>query len=200
MLSCLLMRSKEVGNAQSVQQTTDIFFNSPPTLLGEKKCQGVPTQKFVDKYTKHVCLFIQNISHAWFLIAVLEEDKYVVKHLNEAPLMHFPGVLSRTRVTEPQFLSLALRSCQGRGVAQGFGAGGENTYPGSYLGVWEHHVPESFASVASCHFSGVGPPSDEAVVMLHALRGQNLLFPLPPGSPGPRGGFLQSLRRLISVA
>ena len=47
---------------------------------------------------------------------------------------------------------------------------------------------ESFASVASRHFSGVGPPSDEAVVMLHALRCQKLLFPLPPGSPGPNGG------------
>ena len=43
-------------------------------------------------------------------------------------------------------------------------------------------------SVASRHFSGVGPPLDEAVVMLHALRRQNLLFPLPPGSPGPNGG------------
>ena len=54
--------------------------------------------------------------------------------------------------------------------------------------IWEGYVPESFASVASRHFSGVGPPSDEAVVMLHALRSQNLLFPLPPGSPGPNGG------------
>ena len=25
--------------------------------------------------------------------------------------------------------------------------------------------------------------------MLHALRSQNLLFPLAPGSPGPSGGF-----------
>ena len=54
--------------------------------------------------------------------------------------------------------------------------------------IWERYVPESFASVASRHFSGVGLPSDEAVVMLHALRSQNLLFPLPPGSPGPNGG------------
>ena len=54
--------------------------------------------------------------------------------------------------------------------------------------IWEHYVPESFASVASRHFSEVGPPSDEAVVMLHALRSQNLLFPRPPGSPGPNGG------------
>ena len=53
--------------------------------------------------------------------------------------------------------------------------------------ICERYVPESFASVASRHFSGVGPPSDEAVVMLHALRSQNLLFPLPPGSPGPNG-------------
>ena len=54
--------------------------------------------------------------------------------------------------------------------------------------IWERYVPESFASVASRHFSGVGAPADEAVVMLHALRCQNLLFPLPPGSPGPNGG------------
>ena len=56
--------------------------------------------------------------------------------------------------------------------------------------IWERYVPESFASVASRHFSGVGPPSDEAVVMLHALHSQNLLFPLPSGSPGPNGGVL----------
>ena len=64
----------------------------------------------MDKYTKHVRLFIRNISHAWFPIAVLEEDKYVVKRLDEAPCMHFPGVLSRTRVTEQQFLSLVPHS------------------------------------------------------------------------------------------
>ena len=90
MLSRLLIRSKEVGNAQSVQQTTDIVLTLPPTLLGEKKCQGVLAQKSVDKSTKHVRLFIQNISHALFPIAVLEEDKYVVKRLDEAPRMHFP--------------------------------------------------------------------------------------------------------------
>ena len=103
MLSRVLMRSKEVGNAQSVQQTTDIFFNSTPTLPGEKKCQGVLMQKCVDKYTKHVRLFIKNISHAWFPIVVLEEDKYVVKRLDEAPHMQFPGVLSRTSVTDRFF-------------------------------------------------------------------------------------------------
>ena len=54
--------------------------------------------------------------------------------------------------------------------------------------IWERYVPDSFASVASLHFSGIGPPLDEAVVMLHALRGQNLLFPLLPGSPGPKSG------------
>ena len=106
MLSRLLMRSKEVGNAQSVQQTTDILLTLPPTLRGEKKCQGVLTQRSADKCTKHMRLFIQNISHAWFPIAVLEEDKYVVKRVDEAPRMHFPGVLSRTRVTEQQNLSL----------------------------------------------------------------------------------------------
>ena len=110
MLSRLLMRSREVGNAQSVQQTTDIFLTLPPTLPGEKKCQGVLTQKSVDKYAKHVRLFIQNISHSWFPFAVLEEDKYVVKRFDEAPRMHFPGVLSRTRITEQQFLSVVRHS------------------------------------------------------------------------------------------
>ena len=65
------------------------FLTLPPTLPGEKKCQGVLTQKFVDKYTKHVRLFIQNMSHPWFPIAVLEEDKYVVKRLDEAPACNF---------------------------------------------------------------------------------------------------------------
>ena len=64
----------------------------------------------MDKYTKHVRLFIQNISHSWFPIAVLEEDKYVVKRLDEAPRMQFPGVLSRTRVIEEQFLSFVRHS------------------------------------------------------------------------------------------
>ena len=54
--------------------------------------------------------------------------------------------------------------------------------------IWNRYVPESFASVASPRFSGIGPASDEAVVMLHALRSQNVLFPLPPGSPGPNEG------------
>ena len=110
MLSRLLMRSREVGNAQSVQQTTDFFLTLPPTLPGEEKCQGVLTQKSVDKYTKHVRSFIQNISHPWFPIAVSEEDKYVVKRLDEAPRIQLPGVLSRTRVTERQFLSLVRHS------------------------------------------------------------------------------------------
>ena len=62
MLSRLLMRSREVGNAPSVQPTTDIFLTPPPpTPPGGKKCQGVLTQKSVHKYTKHVRLFIQNI-------------------------------------------------------------------------------------------------------------------------------------------
>ena len=50
-------------------------------------------------------LFIQTISHAWFPIAVLEEDKYVVKRLDQAPRMQSPGVLWRTSATKQQFLS-----------------------------------------------------------------------------------------------
>ena len=64
----------------------------------------------MDKYTKHVRFFIENISHPWFPIAVVEEDNYVLKRLDEAPRMQFPGVLSRTRVTEQQFLSLVRHS------------------------------------------------------------------------------------------
>ena len=66
--------------------------------------------------------------------------------------------------------------------------------------IWERYVPESFASVPSRHCSRVRHPSDEAVVMLHALRSQNLLFPLPPGSPGSNRGVLPSQKSLISVA
>ena len=88
-----------------------IFFSlSPPHFQERKKCQGVLTQKFVDKYTTHVPLFTQDIFHAWFPIAVLEDDKYVVKRLDGAPRMHFPEVLSRTKVTEQQFLSLVRHS------------------------------------------------------------------------------------------
>ena len=54
--------------------------------------------------------------------------------------------------------------------------------------VWDSCVPDSFADLAGRQFSGIVPPSDEAVVMMRALRGQGLLFPLPPGSPGPHGG------------
>ena len=64
----------------------------------------------VDKYTKHVRLFIPIISQAWFPIAVPEDDKYVVKRLDEAPRTQFPGVLSRTRVAEQQVLSLVRHS------------------------------------------------------------------------------------------
>ena len=75
---------------------------------------GCPDAESVDKYTKHVRLFIQNISHPWFPTAVLEEDKYVVKRLDDAPRMQFPGMLSRTRVTEQQFLSLVRHSLRCR--------------------------------------------------------------------------------------
>ena len=58
MLSRLLMRSKVVGNAQSVQQTSDIFLTLPPTLPGQKNCAGVLTQKSVERYSQNVRLFI----------------------------------------------------------------------------------------------------------------------------------------------
>ena len=52
-------------------------------------------------------------------------------------------------------------------LSRGLGVVGHIPIPAD---VWERYVPETFASVASRHFSGVGPPSDEAVVMLYALR------------------------------
>ena len=57
MLSRLLMRSREVGNAQSVQQTTDIFFPPPPTLPGEKKFCAVSGSDFV--------VFISLLTLSW---------------------------------------------------------------------------------------------------------------------------------------
>ena len=42
MLSRLLMRSKEVGNAQSVQQTIDIFLTPPPNTSRREKIPGWP--------------------------------------------------------------------------------------------------------------------------------------------------------------
>ena len=53
-------------------------------------------------------------------------------------------------------------------------------------------MPESFASVASLHFSGVGPLSDKAVVMWHALRSHNLFFLLSPVSGSEQGSFRHS--------
>ena len=42
-------------------------------------------------------------------------------------------------------------------LSRGLGVVGHVPIPAD---IWERHVPESFASVASRHFSGVGPPSD----------------------------------------
>ena len=84
--------------------------------------------------------------------------------------------------TSPKLLMQRIRD---EVLSKGLGVVGHIPIPAD---IWEHYVPKSFASVASRHFSGVGPPSDEAVVMLHALHRQNLLLPLPPGSPGPNGG------------
>ena len=54
--------------------------------------------------------------------------------------------------------------------------------------IWERYVPVSFESVGGRHFSCVGPPLDDAMIMLRALHHQNLLFPLPPRSPGRNEG------------
>ena len=85
--------------------------------------------------------------------------------------------------TSPKLLMQRIRDEVSR---RGLGVVGHIPIPAD---MWSRYVPESFASVACRHFSGVGPPSDEAVVMPHALRSKNLLFPLVLGSPGPTGGF-----------
>ena len=64
-------------------------------------------------------------------------------------------------------LKLLMQRIREEVLRRGFGVVGNIPIPPD---IWERYVPESFASVASRHFSGVGPLSDEAVVMLHALR------------------------------
>ena len=183
MLSCLLMRSREVGNAQSVQQTTDVFLTLPPTLPGEKKCQGVLTHKSVDKYTKHVRLFIQNISHPWFPIAVLEEDKYVVKRLDEAPRMQFPGVLSRTRVTEQQFLSLVRHSLRCLIAKTKIPTGVEdflNAYSKKRSNVYQRQRSAQYQSINTAPKLAAKPAAEPPV------RSVPVVVPPAPPPPPPR--------------
>ena len=82
-------------------------------------------------------------------------------------------------------LKLPMQRIREEVLRRGSGVVGNIPIPAD---IWEQYVPDSFVSVASRHFFGVGPPSDEAVVMSHALRSQNVLFPLPAGLPGPNGG------------
>ena len=84
--------------------------------------------------------------------------------------------------TSPKLLMQRIRE---EVLARGLGLVGRVDIPHE---VWDTCVPDSFADLAGRQFSGIVPPSDEAVVMMRALRGQGLLFPLPPGSPGPNGG------------
>ena len=84
--------------------------------------------------------------------------------------------------TSPKLLMQRIRE---EVLAQDLGLVGRVHIP---RGVWDRCVPDSFADLAGRQFSGLLPPSDEAVVMMRALRGQGLLFPLPPGSLGPNGG------------
>ena len=84
--------------------------------------------------------------------------------------------------TSPKLLMQRIRE---EVLRRGSGVVGHIPIPAD---IWERYVPDSFASESSRHFSGVGPPLDEAVVMFHALRSQNVLLPLAPGSLGPNGG------------
>ena len=80
---------------------------------------------------------------------------------------------------------IAYVAYQGGGLGAGPGVVGRVDIPRE---IWDSCVPDCFADLVGRQFSGIVPPSDEAVVMMRALRGQGLLFPLPPGSPGPNGG------------
>ena len=184
MLSRLLMRSREVGNAQSVQHTTDIFSTLTRTLPREKKSQGVLTQKSVDKYTKHVRLFIQNISHARFPIVVLEEDKYVVKRLDEALRMKFWGVLSRTMVTKQQFLSLVRHGLRCLIAKTKIPNGVEdflNAYSQKRSNVDERKRSAHYQSINT---AGGNAPKPAAKPQAHGVP--VVVPPAPPPPPPPR--------------
>ena len=56
--------------------------------------------------------------------------------------------------------------------------------------IWDSCVPGCFADLAGRQFSGIVPPSGDAVIMMRALRDHRLLFPLPSGWPGPNGGVV----------
>ena len=84
--------------------------------------------------------------------------------------------------TSPKLLMQRIRE---EVLARGLGPVGRVDIPRE---VWDSCVPDGFAELVGRQFSGIIPPSDEAVVMMRALRDQGLLFPLPPGSPGPNGG------------
>ena len=85
--------------------------------------------------------------------------------------------------TSPKLLMQHIRD---EVLSRGFGVVGHIPIPAD---IWERYVPESFGSLASRHFSGVGPPSDEAAVMVHALRWQAIVPP-SAGVPGSeRGSF-----------
>ena len=79
------------------------FFNAAThTARAEKLCRCF-TLKSVDKYTKNVRLLVQNVSHAYLPVCVFQEDKYMVKRLDEAPAKRFLGVLSRTKPSRARF-------------------------------------------------------------------------------------------------
>ena len=115
MLSRLLLRSKEVGTAQPVQQTLNIFLTlhlTRPTLPRQISGPSVLTQQPVVKYTKNVRLLIRNVSHGWFL--VFQDDKYFIKRTHEARAMHCSGVSSHTKVQDPDFARLVRHSLRRR--------------------------------------------------------------------------------------
>ena len=80
--------------------------------------------------------------------------------------------------TSPKLLMQRIRE---EVLSRGLGSVGHIPIPAD---VSERYVPKSFASVVSRHFSGVRPPSDEAVVMLHALRSHKPVIPPSPRASG----------------
>ena len=180
----LLMRSKEVGNAQLMQQTSDIFLTLSPTLPGQKDCAGVLTQKSFEEYTKNVCLLIQKVSHAWFPVPVFKEDKYVVKWLEEARAMRSLGLLSRAKVKEQDFAKLLRHSlsCLIARIPNGVGDF-LNTYAQRRSHVGQRQCNVQYRNINTIGANAPKPPPKQAccacVFRFVVKAGLNFIRPRP---------------------
>ena len=122
------------------------------------------------------------------LIQFLHWGMEAARDLRQPALSSVDSGVWESLLHDSTSLKLLMQRIKGEVLRRGLGVVGNIPIPAD---IWERHVPGSFDSVASCRFFGVGPPSDEAVIMLRARKSQNLLFPFPPGSPGPNGGVFR---------